>query len=80
MGRLAPGLASYGEFANFSSFDGYSCWVDLAGADWHFHAYAGVKHGFTNPGPTTNPATAYNASADRQSWTAMYALFDEVLA
>jgi dienelactone hydrolase len=53
--------------------------MDVAGADWHFHAYAGVKHGFTNPGPTTNPATAYNASADRQSWTAMYALFDEVL-
>lgn len=53
--------------------------MDAAGADWHFHSYAGVKHGFTNPGPTTNPATAYDASADRQSWAAMYALFDEVL-
>ena len=53
--------------------------MDAAGANWHFHAYAGVKHGFTNPGPTTNPATAYDASADRQSWAAMYALFDEVL-
>ena len=54
--------------------------MDHAGADWHFHSYAGVKHGFTNPGPTSNPATAYNASADRQSWAAMHALFDEVLA
>lgn len=54
--------------------------MDEAGANWHFHSYAGVKHGFTNPGPTTNPATAYDASADRQSWSAMYALFDEVLA
>ncbi|MFC3099483.1 dienelactone hydrolase family protein [Altererythrobacter lauratis] len=54
--------------------------MDAAGANWHFHSYAGVKHGFTNPGPTTNPATAYDASADRQSWAAMYALFDEVLA
>lgn len=54
--------------------------MDEAGANWHFHSYAGVKHGFTNPGPTTNPATAYDASADRQSWSAMYALFHEVLA
>lgn len=54
--------------------------MDDAGADWHFHSYAGVKHGFTNPGPTTNPATAYDASADRQSWSAMYSLFDEILA
>ena len=54
--------------------------MDHAGADWHFHSYAGVKHGFTNPHPAANPATAYNASADRQSWAAMHALFDEVLA
>ena len=53
--------------------------MDRAGADWHFHSYAGVKHGFTNPAPSDNPATAYDASADRQSWAAMYALFDEVL-
>ena len=43
------------------------------------HAYSGVKHGFTNPAPTENPATAYDASADRQSWAAMLSLFDEVL-
>lgn len=53
--------------------------MDAAHADWHFHSYSGVKHGFTNPGPTTNPATAYDASADRQSWAAMLELFDEVL-
>jgi dienelactone hydrolase len=52
--------------------------MDAAGANWHFHSYSGVKHGFTNPGPTTNPATAYDASADRQSWAAMLELFDEV--
>jgi dienelactone hydrolase len=38
-----------------------------------------VKHGFTNPAPTENPATGYDASADRQSWTAMHSLFDEIL-
>ncbi len=53
--------------------------MDHAGADWHFHSYAGVKHGFTNPAPNDNPATDYDASADRQSWAAMLSLFDEVL-
>ena len=53
--------------------------MDEAGANWHFHAYSGVKHGFTNPAsPPGNPAVAYDASADRQSWAAMHALFDEV--
>ena len=53
--------------------------MDAAGASWHFHSYSGVRHGFTNPAPTDNPATAYDASADRQSWAAMLELFDEVL-
>jgi len=52
--------------------------MDAAGADWHFHSYGGVKHGFTNPAPTENPATGYDASADRHSWAAMLGLFDEV--
>ncbi|MEO6041415.1 MAG: dienelactone hydrolase family protein [Croceibacterium sp.] len=55
--------------------------MDAAGADWHFHSYSQVKHGFTNPAsPAGNPAVAYDASADGQSWAAMLALFDEVLA
>lgn len=53
--------------------------MDVAGGDWHFHSYAGVKHGFTNPYPVQgNPAVAYDASADRQSWAAMHSLFDEI--
>src|SRR5690606_38816127 len=35
--------------------------MDAARANWHFHSYSGVKHGFTNPAPTENPATAYDA-------------------
>ncbi len=54
--------------------------MDSSGANWHFHSYSGVRHGFTNPAPTENPATAYDASADRQSWAAMLELFDEVFA
>jgi dienelactone hydrolase len=54
--------------------------MDAAQANWHFHAYSGVKHGFTNPATVSgNPAVAYDASADRQSWAAMLELFDEVL-
>jgi dienelactone hydrolase len=54
--------------------------MDAVGADWHFHSYAGVGHGFTNPAMLDgSPNPAYNASADRQSWAAMLSLFDEVL-
>lgn len=55
--------------------------MDAAAANWHFHSYSGVKHGFTNPYPVEgNPAVAFNESADRQSWAAMHALFDEVFS
>ncbi len=54
--------------------------MDGAGADWHFHSYSGVRHGFTDPGSDSRglDAVKFNASADRQSWAAMLALFDEV--
>lgn len=53
--------------------------MDRAGANWHFHSYSGVKHGFTNPAPSENPATAYDASADTQSWASMMSLFEEII-
>lgn len=55
--------------------------MDAAQAHWHFHAYSGVKHGFTDPASDTRglPAVGYDPSADRQSWAAMLSLFDEVL-
>lgn len=53
--------------------------MDAVGADWHFHSYAGVDHGFTNPlTPAGAPNPSYNASADRQSWAALLSQFDEV--
>lgn len=53
--------------------------MDAAGANWHFHAYGGVKHGFTDPDSDTRgmAAIAYDASADRQSWDALLAMLDE---
>lgn len=55
--------------------------MDAAGANWHFHSYSGVRHGFTDPGSDQRglDAIAYDVSADRQSWAAMTSLFDEVL-
>ncbi|TCM22031.1 dienelactone hydrolase [Novosphingobium sp. PhB165] len=55
--------------------------MDRAGANWHFHSYSGVRHGFTDPGSDARgiAAIGYNASADRQSWAAMISLFDEIL-
>ena len=54
--------------------------MDRVGANWHFHSYSGVPHGFTNPNPSpATGAVSYDASADRQSWAAMLELFDEVL-
>ena len=54
--------------------------MDAAGAGWHFHSYAGVKHGFTDPGSDARgiPAIGYDASADRQSWAALMSLMDEL--
>jgi dienelactone hydrolase len=55
--------------------------MDAVKANWHFHSYAGVDHGFTNKlGLDGKPNPAYNASADRQSWTALMGLLDEVFA
>ncbi|WP_183613726.1 dienelactone hydrolase family protein [Novosphingobium hassiacum] len=55
--------------------------MDAAAANWHFHSYSGVKHGFTDPASDARgmPAIGYNASADRQSWAALMELLDEVL-
>ncbi len=54
--------------------------MDTARADWHFHSYGGVRHGFTDPGSDARglAAIGYDASADRQSWAALMAFADEI--
>ena len=49
---------------------------------YQFVAYAGAVHSFTNPaaGSDNSKGAAYNAAADKESWTAMKAFFAEVLA
>ena len=55
--------------------------MDAVGADWHFHAYSHVKHGFTDPASETKGMAflGYDTSADRQSWAAMLSFFDEII-
>ncbi len=56
--------------------------MDAAGANWHFHSYSGVRHGFTDPASDARgmAAIGYDVSADRQSWGALIDLLDEILA
>jgi dienelactone hydrolase len=54
--------------------------MDRAGADWHFHSYGKVKHGFTDPESDGRgiAAVAYDAAADRASWAATTDLLDSL--
>jgi dienelactone hydrolase len=53
--------------------------LEKAGKDWQLHLYGGVGHSFTNPeiDAWNLPGFSYHADADRRSWAAMLALFDE---
>jgi dienelactone hydrolase len=51
-----------------------------AGADYQVISYGGAVHAFTNPDADKvgMKNVAYNAAADKRSWKAMLATFDEV--
>lgn len=51
-----------------------------AGVDWQLISYGGAVHGFTNPESGNDKAKgiAYDASADRRSFTAMRQFFAEI--
>jgi dienelactone hydrolase len=55
--------------------------MNAAGADWRMLVMGGVGHSFTNPGVGAlgRAGFAYDADADRRSWTAMMDLFGEAL-
>lgn len=56
--------------------------MDAAQAQWQLMVFGGARHGFTDPEADLrgNPALAYDARADRQSWSAAMLLLDEVFA
>lgn len=51
-----------------------------AGADWQLVSYGNAVHSFTNPESGNDPTRgiAYNEKADRRSWLAMKAFFNEI--
>ena len=53
----------------------------LARVDWQMNIYSGAVHAFTNPdaGKAKIKGVAYNEKADRRSWKALLAFFDEIL-
>jgi dienelactone hydrolase len=61
--------------------DSFLAEATAAGIDWQLHLYGGVGHSFTNPDIDALglPGFAYDEVADRRSWAAMLALFDEIL-
>jgi dienelactone hydrolase len=59
---------------------GFADEMRKAGADYQIISYGGAHHAFTNPDADKFGLNniAYNPAADRRSWAAMLALFDEV--
>jgi dienelactone hydrolase len=56
--------------------------LDDAKVDWQMVYYAGAVHAFTQKEAGNDPSkgAAYDARADRRSWSALRTFFDEVLA
>ena len=57
--------------------------MNAAGADYRFTNYPGVKHSFTNPGADEygrkfNLPLAYDAAADKSSWSDTKIFFSEI--
>ena len=54
--------------------------LDKAGADWNMITYGNVRHSFTNPKSDSRgmDALKYDKDADKQSWQAMLAFFDDI--
>ncbi len=49
------------------------------GVDWQLVSYSGAMHAFTNPDVNApERGSAYQPNADRRSWAAMRAFFDEI--
>ncbi len=59
--------------------EAFAAEMSAAGTDWQLILYGGVGHSFTNRGIDAYdmPGFAYDEMADRRSWQAMRALFDE---
>jgi dienelactone hydrolase len=61
--------------------DAFAAEMTAGGVDWQMLVMGGVSHSFTNPDIDALKwdGFAYDAAADRRSWSAMRQLFDETL-
>lgn len=85
-GRLAPViLVCHGDadpMVPREDVAAFEAEMDAGEAQWQLMVFGGAKHGFTDPASDQrdSPAVAYDARADRQSWSAAMLLLDEVFA
>ncbi len=73
------------QFVTAQDISGFKKEMDAAKADYQFIEYAGAKHSFTNPaadenGKKFNLPLAYNAEADKKSWTDLEAFLKKAFA
>ena len=66
------------------AIDQFKSEMNTAGANFEFISYEGALHGFSNPDADErrkkfNIPLAYNENADKKSWEAMKALFEQYL-
>ncbi len=69
-------------FVPENDIDAFKAELNAANVDWQMNVYSGAVHSFTQPmaGNDNSRGAAYNEQADKRSWEAMLAFFDEVLA
>ena len=83
-GMKAAALICHGAADSFVPPDQVKACLDpleRAGVDYTFMAFAGAKHGFSNPGADDRgmDGLKYDPKADARSWAAMNAMFDALL-
>lgn len=76
-------LALHGADDPFVKADEVAAFQDemrKGGVDWQFISYSNAVHSFTNKatGSDNSKGAAYNENADRRSWEAMKAFFEEI--
>ncbi|MCA9010158.1 MAG: dienelactone hydrolase family protein [Planctomycetaceae bacterium] len=69
-------------FVPANEIEAFKSELNSAQVDWEMVIYSGAVHSFTQPmaGNDNARGAAYNERADKRSWTAMQAFFDEIFA
>ncbi len=67
-------------FVPSATVDAFAFGMDQAKANYVIAIFSGAKHGFTNPdaGRYGVDALAYDAAADKMSWSIMQLMFDDI--